>query len=129
MSENVEQGGQSHARAELDLRVGLYRFYVDCYIKGIAFFLGINSFLLKIAFDSPGERKLVAAIGIAGSLAISVMLVFAFLHAREDKSDFRRLAKASGMMPLSTAPLLALNCTTAIFWVLILAGWIYIGVR
>lgn len=44
------------SKFELVQRVRLYQFYIDCYIKGIAFFLAITAALLKFAMDDKSNR-------------------------------------------------------------------------
>lgn len=106
----------------------LYQFYIDCYIKGIAFFLGITAALLKFALDSDsaGHRTIFALAAITCTVAILIPLVFGIVDESRMAADFRRLAEATKTRPISTVPLRVLSITTGCFWIIVFSGWIYI---
>ena len=114
------------SKFELEQRVRLYQFYIDCYTKGIAFFLSIMTALLKFAVDSKLYRPVFARAAIISTLAILIPLLFSIAQQRKIAQDFRRLAKATKTTPISAAPLLMLSIVTACFWLIVLGGWIYI---
>jgi hypothetical protein len=114
------------AKLELEHRVRLYQFYIDCYIKGMAFFLGITAALLKFAVDSIPYRNIFAVAAIGCTLTILIPLIFGMVDERRIARDFKRLAELTKTAPISTAPLLMLSVAVATFWVIILGGWIYV---
>jgi hypothetical protein len=114
------------SKIELDRRVRLYQFYVDCFIKGIGIFLGITAALLKFALDSTTHRTLFSRAGLSCSLVILIPLVFGFVEQRWIAADLSRLAGETHTSIISTAPLLMLCFTTLSFWLIICGGWIYI---
>ncbi|MDZ4287355.1 MAG: hypothetical protein U0984_05325 [Prosthecobacter sp.] len=117
------------SKFELEQRVRLYQFYVDCYIKGIAFFLAITAALLKFAMDSKPYRTVFAVAAIICTLSILIPLIFGMVDERKMARDFRRLAEATKTTPTSTAPLRMLAIATAYFWLIVFGGWIYILCR
>src|SRR5688572_8270838 len=117
------------AKTELEHHVRLYQFHVDCYIKGIAFFLAITAALLKIAVDSQTFRVPFAIGALLCTVAISLPIVFGFTHEKRLVEEFQRLAVATKTRPLSTAPLRMLARTAAFFWFIVAGGWIYILFR
>jgi hypothetical protein len=111
---------------ELEQRLRLYQFYIDCYIKGIAFFLAITAALLKFAVDAKSYRTVFAVAAIMCTVAVLIPLVFGLIDERKIARDFRRLAETTQTKPISTAPLLMLSIATAYFWLIVFGGWIYI---
>jgi dihydrodipicolinate synthase/N-acetylneuraminate lyase len=116
------------AKLELEHRAKLYQFYVDCYIKGIAFFLGITAALLKFAIDSADHRATFSVAGILCSLVVLIPLRYAFAHQKTMAADFQRLAKATQTKPISVEPLHMLVRATTGFWIIIALAWVYIPV-
>ena len=114
------------AKLELEHRVRLYQFYLDCYIKGIAFFLGITAALLKFAVESSLSRATFSLAGVLCSLVILIPLVFAYTHEKALSAEFLRLAEATRTRPISTSPLRMLTRATTLFWVIIAGGWCYL---
>jgi hypothetical protein len=113
-------------KIELEHRVNLYQFYIDQYTKGIAFFLAITGALLKFAIDSKNYRTIFSAIGILCSLAVLIPLLFGFNHESSMSKDFGRLAQNTGTKKISTTPLKMLAIATAIFWIIVFLGWLYL---
>lgn len=114
------------AENELAHRVDLYKFYMDCYVKGIAFYLGITAFLIKFAIDTPQHRIVFYVGGVACALAILVPLLYSIRHREEMQSDFQRLAALTKTKEISTAPLHMLNSAVLAFWLIIVIGWVCI---
>lgn len=114
------------AKLELDHQVILYQFYVATYTKGIALFLAITGALLKFALDSAEHRSIFATAGIVCSVAILIVFFYGLAYRRATQVEFTRLAEAAGTKPISTKPFAALTATAGAFWVVVLAGWVYV---
>jgi len=114
------------AKFELEQLTGLYKFYLDAYIKGIAFFLAIASFIAKTALDSLAHRVFFGLAGMTTSTAVLIPLIFSIWHERHLCDQFRQLAKMTATTPVSTAPFRILIVGTSALWLLVFAAWIYI---
>jgi hypothetical protein len=114
------------ARLELDHRVRLYQFYIDCYIKGAATFLAIMAALLKFAVDAGTYRSVFSVAALVCCAAILIPLSFGVFDERRMSRDFIRLAAATGTVAISTAPLRMLSAAVAVFWLIVACGWFYI---
>lgn len=113
------------AKVELEHRVALYQFYLNSYIRGIAFFLAINAVLFKFAIDDQLHRRMFSILALLCGLAILIPLVFSIRHVREMGSDFKRLAEATRTKPIRVAPLTMLSGATTLFWLIIVGAWVY----
>ncbi len=114
------------ARLELELQVGLYKFYLDCYLKGIALFLAIAGALLKFAVDSPHGGRIFAYAGLGSSLSVVVPLLYGVAHARRFARDFARLGALTGSRPISVGPFYMFIAVSALFLSMVIAGWAYL---
>jgi hypothetical protein len=114
------------AKFELEQKVDLYKFYLSSYLKGIAFFLAIIGALLKFSVDSVAYRGVFSAAGVICCAIVLVPILYGISHERKFRRDFVRLAELTNTKPVSTSPFRMLIVTTASFWVIVSAGWLYV---
>jgi hypothetical protein len=115
------------AKFELEQAVGLYKFYLDAYIKAIAFFLAIAGFVAKAAIDSARDRGLFSTIGLVCNAIVLIPIGFGIYHERTISRSFIRLAQQTGTSALSTSPFRMMIVATCAFWIVLSAGWFYLG--
>ncbi len=111
------------ATDELKLRVDLYKFYIDGYIKGITIFLGIQGALFTFAVREAANRALILAVAFVCCCAILMPLHSAFSQEKEFRMRFQELALLCGQKPIETSPLYMLACATTAFLMIVVAGW------
>ena len=114
------------AKFDLEKRIDLYKFYVDLYTKGIVIFLAIQSFVLKVAVDTPSHRQGLAMVGMTAAAIFLVPLFFAFLHEQSLRSEFLKLSEITKTTTVKTTPLRALIWAVAAFWVLIFSACVFV---
>lgn len=111
------------ATEELKLRVDLYKFYIDGFIKGITIFLGLQGALFGFAVAQEPHHLLLASIGFVCCLPITLVLLTGYQQEGEFRADFVRLAARANQKVLSTNPLRMLIFATGVFWLFVMAAW------
>ena len=114
------------AKFDLEQTIGLYKFYLDAYIKAIAFFLAIAGFVAKAAIDSERDRALFATVGLICNGIVLIPIAFGIYHERAIAKTFKRLAASTGTTTVTTAPFRMMIVATCAFWVVLSIGWAYL---
>src|SRR5438309_11431872 len=111
----------------LDTLVDLYKAHLDLYTKGMALFLAIASFTVKAAFDSAQHRHMLASIGIAVTVLVTIPIAFASFYGRSLSSDIQSLPSEIRPKSLNTLALTGIIYTSIIYVLLLLAVFIVLN--